>query len=227
MNSRLNRLKRLVLRATVMVVFVIATAKPASADWLLTPYLGIVFGGAANTVDVNDLDDSFEQRSVFGGSIAAMGSGVFGLEFDFGYAPNFFQVTEGGEDFEFFDVNSSITTLMGNVVIGVPIGGTSGLGVRPYATGGIGLMRASIQFEDFFDFDDLSTNDLALSFGGGVHVFFSDSIGLRGDLRYFRALEQQDDDDPLEDDDFFDEDFGLEDFDFWRATIGITFRFGG
>ena len=213
------------LRMAMVVLFVITTVKPASADWLFTPYMGIVFGGAANTVDVDTLDEAFEQRSVFGGSLSVMGSGVFGFEFDFGYAPNFFQLTEGGEDFEFFDVDSSITTLMGNVVIGIPIGGTSGVGVRPYAAAGVGLMRANIQFEDVLD--DLSTNDLALNFGGGVHFFFTDNIGLRGDVRYFRGLEQQDDDDPLEDDDFIDEDFGLEDFDFWRATIGITFRFGG
>ena len=97
--------------------------------------------------------------------------------------------------------------------------------MRPYITGGAGLMRANINADEFFE--NLSTNDLAINVGGGVHVFFNDNLGIRGDLRYFRGLEQQDDDDPLEDDDFADEDFGLEDFDYWRATIGITFRFGG
>ena len=95
----------------------------------------------------------------------------------------------------------------------------------PYVTGGIGLLRANIGFEDLFD--DLSTNELGMNVGGGIHVFFSDNIGIRGDLRYFRGLGQQEDDDPAEDDDFIDEDFGLDDFDFWRGTIGVTFRFGG
>lgn len=209
------------LRAALVLLFVITTVKPASADWLFTPYLGIVFGGAANTVDIDTRDEAFEQRAVFGGSLATMGSGIFGLEFDFGYAPNFFQLTEGGADFEFFDVNSSITTLMGNVIIGVPIGGTSGAGVRPYVTGGIGLMRGSVQFENLFE--DISSNDLAVSFGGGAHVFFSDALGVRGDVRYFRGLQNNDDDGSLPE--FTD--FGLEDFHFWRATIGVTFRFGG
>ena len=208
-----------VLRTALVVLFVITTVKPASADWLLTPYLGIVFGGAANTVDIDTLDEAFEQRSVFGASLATMGGGVFGLEFDFSYAPNFFQLTEGGEDFEFFDVSSSITTLMGNVVLGIPIGGTGGVGVRPYGTAGIGLLRANVQFEDLFD--DLSSNDLGINFGGGVHVFFSDAIGIRGDLRYFRGIQNE------EDDDFDPVDFSLDDFDFWRGTVGITFRFGG
>jgi opacity protein-like surface antigen len=221
----LGGLTKLALRGGLVLLFVTAMARPASADWLFTPYLGIVFGGAANTVDVDTLDEGFEQRSTFGGSLAGMGSGVFGFEVDFSYSPNFFQYTEGGEDFEFFDVDSSITTLMGNVIIGIPIGGTTGGGVRPYVAGGAGLMRANISAEDLFD--DLSTNELGINVGGGVHVFFSDNIGIRGDVRYFRGLQQEDDDDPLEDDDFIDEDFGLEDFDYWRATIGVTFRFGG
>ena len=209
------------LRVAVVMAFVIALAKPASADWLLTPYFGIVFGGAANTVDIDTLDEAFEQRATFGGSIATMGNGIFGLEFDFGYTPNFFQLTEGDADFEFFDVNSSITTVMGNVIIGVPIGGTSGAGVRPYATAGIGLMRANIEFEDLFD--NLSSNDLGVNFGGGINVFFTDSIGLRGDVRYFRGLQNED----IEDAQELDFDFNLDNFDFWRATVGLTFRFGG
>ena len=211
------------MRGGLVLLFVTGLARPASADWLFTPYLGIVLGGAANSVDIDTLDEAFEQRANFGGSLTGSGNGVFGFEIDFNYTPNFFQLTEGGEDFEFFDVSSSITSLMGNVVIGIPIGGTTGGGVRPYVAAGAGLMRANIAFEDLFE--DLSTNELGVNFGGGVHIFFSDNLGIRGDLRYFRAI-AQDDEDAL-DDDFLTDDFGLSDFDYWRATIGVTFRFGG
>jgi opacity protein-like surface antigen len=221
----MNYVLKGVIRAVLVLVFVTGMAKPAAADWLLTPYFGIVFSGAANTVDLATFDEAFEQRGNFGLSASGMASGIFGWEADISYTPNFFQFTEGGEDFEFFNVDSSLTTVMGNLVIGIPIGGTTGGGVRPYITGGAGLMRANIKFDEVFN--NLSTNDLAINFGGGLHIFFSDNIGLRGDVRYFRGLEQTEDDDPLEDDDFIDEDFALEDFDFWRATIGITFRFGG
>ena len=54
--------------------------------------------------------------------------------------------------------------------------------------------------------------------GAGLHMFFSDSVGIRGDVRYFRSLQ---DDEP--DDEF---DIALSDFDFWRASVGVTFRFG-
>ena len=214
-----------VIRAALVLLFVTGMAKPASADWLFTPYLGINFSGAANTINIDNFDEAFEQRVNFGGSLAGMSNGIFGFEVDFNYTPNFFQITEGPEDIEFLGVDSSLTTVMGNLVIGIPIGGTTGGGVRPYFTAGAGLMRSNIAVDDIFN--DLSTNDLAINVGGGVHVFFSDTIGLRGDLRYFRGLQQEDDDDLLEDDDFIDEDFGLEDFDYWRATIGVTIRFGG
>jgi hypothetical protein len=204
-------------RALLVTIFLASTAAPASADWLLTPYAGVVFGGAANTLDIADLDDEFQQRFNVGGSITFMGGGVFGFEVDYSLSPNFFQITQNGEtiDIPLLDIDSSLSTLMANAVVGVPIGGTSGAGVRPYVAGGI----SATEF-----FDDLSTNELGINFGGGVHVFFSDNVGFRGDLRYFRGL-STDDDTIVED--ILDESFGLEDFEYWRGTLGVTFRFGG
>ena len=214
---------RQVFRVGLVLLFVAGMARPASADWLFTPYLGINFAGAANSVDLADLREDFDERINFGGSLAGMGAGIFGFEVDFNYTPNFFQITEGGEVTDLIDVNSSMTTFMGNLILGIPLGGTSGFGIRPYLAGGIGLMRANIEFDDLFE--NLSTNDLALNVGGGINMFFSDSVGIRGDLRYFRDLAQESDD-PLTDEDFIDSDFGLVDFDYWRATVGVTFRFG-
>jgi opacity protein-like surface antigen len=211
-------------RVALALLLLLALPRSASADWLLTPYVGVVFGGDANTLDIDDLDDEFRERFNIGGSITFMGGGVFGFEIDYSFSPNFFQITEGGEDIDIplLDIDSSLSTLMANAIVGIPVGGTTGGGVRPYVTGGIGLMRANISVTDLFD--DLSTNELGVNFGGGVHVFFSDNVGLRGDLRYFRALDT-DDDNVVED--LLAEEFGLADFDYWRATIGVTFRFGG
>jgi opacity protein-like surface antigen len=205
------------VRAALVLLILGSAAKPASADWLLTPYVGVVFGGSANDFDINDLSDEFEQRVSFGGSLTWMGAGIVGLEVDYHLAPNFYQITGGTEDIELLDLDSSVQTFMANFVLGAPIGGTSGFGVRPYGVAGIGLMRASLSGADDL-FDNLSTNELGMNVGGGVHVFFSDTVGLRGDARYFRAFNQGDDDGGL--------DLDFEDFDFWRATVGLTFRFG-
>ena len=208
-------LRRTVLAAAA-IAFVLAAPARASADWLVTPFLGANFGGSgAHFGDFDDFDDEFERRANFGASLGWMGMGVIGFEADFGWSPNFFENTRGGRDFEFGD--SNLTTLMGNVLVGIPIGGTTGGGIRPYGAAGIGLIRSFVEGGEFFD--DLDTNDVGFNVGGGLHAFFSDNLGIRGDIRYFRSIEDKRSDD--------DVDLFLSDFDFWRATVGVTFRFGG
>jgi opacity protein-like surface antigen len=202
-----------IVRTAVVMLCFAGVATPASADWLLTPYLGVTFGGAADFGDVGDFEDNVEKKMTFGASATWMGAGIVGFEVDFGSTPNFFQMTTGEDDFEFGD--SNVTTLMGNIVVGAPIGGQTGVGVRPYGTAGIGLLRSNVSLGGLVD--DLSTNELGLNLGGGAHVFFNDNVGLRGDLRYFRGLQSGDDEGA---------DLDLDDFDFWRGTVGVTFRFG-
>ena len=202
------------LRAVVVCLALAGSAVPASADWLLTPYLGLTFGKSADFGDVGDFEDNFEKRMTFGLNLAFMGGGIIGFEADFGSTPNFFQVTGGDANFDFGD--SNVTTLMGNLVLGAPIGGTTGMGFRPYASAGAGLLRSNVSGDGLFD--DLSQNELGFNIGGGAHAFFGDNFGLRGDIRYFRSLQEGDDD---------GSDLDLSNFSFWRGTVGVTFRFGG
>jgi hypothetical protein len=187
-------------------------SKPAAADWLFTPYVGGLFGGSANFGDFDDSDDEIEKRMSFGASIGFMGAGIFGLEADFGFAPNFFENTVGPGNFKFGD--SNLFTAMGNIILGAPIGGQRGPGLRPYATAGVGVIRSRITANTFFN--ELNTSDFGVNVGGGVMGFFSDTIGLRGDLRYFRSLQDSEPDADL--------DLGLGDFGFWRGSAGVTFR---
>jgi opacity protein-like surface antigen len=205
---------RKVLITTVLTsLLTVAAPRLASADWLFTPFVGINWGGAANFGDVGDLEDEFEKRGAFGASLAYMGAGAVGFEIDFGWAPNFFENTTGGGDFEFGD--SNVTTLMANLTLGVPIGGQSGPGIRPYASGGVGLIKSRIgNAGDLFNVD--STN-WGFNAGAGITAFFTDNIGLRGDVRYFRSLQDNEADEEL--------DISLSDFRFWRGSIGLTFRF--
>lgn len=203
------------LAAALMVFALTLTPKTAAADWLFTPFAGVNFGGDADFGEFDDFEDEFEKRMNVGASLAWMGEGIAGVEFDFGWSPNFFENTVGPGDFEFGD--SNVTTLMANIVLGIPVGGQSGAGFRPYVTGGAGLLRSSITGDEFFD--DLDTNDFGVNVGGGFHGFFNDVVGLRGDVRYFRSLQDDEPDDEL--------DLALSDFEFWRATAGLTFRFGG
>ena len=188
---------------------VLATPATASADWMITPFLGANFGGSASFGEFNDFEDEFERRVDMGASLSWMGAGIVGFEADFGWSPNFFENTVGDADFEFGD--SNVTTFMGNLLISAP----PGRGVRPYGSAGLGLIRSSVSgIGDFLD--DVSRNDLGLNVGGGVNGQFTDSVGIRGDLRYFRSFEDDENDDEF--------DLGLSDFDFWRGSVGVTFR---
>jgi opacity protein-like surface antigen len=209
-------------KTTLFLVLALALAAPARADWLLTPYVGLVFGGAANQFSVTDLDDEFEQRFNLGASVGYY-RGVLGFEFDYSLAPNFFQYTGGTGNFDLLDLDSSVQTLMGNVVLALPVGGPDGP-FRPYVSGGLGSIRTRLRSESDV-FDDLVSDDAAYNFGAGAHVLAGGRFGLRVDVRYFRGFEAIDDEDPV-DNPLFDQPFANEVFNFWRATLGLTFRFG-
>jgi len=205
--------RKFIITATLVLITTVAAPRTASADWLLTPFIGWNWGGAANFLDLEDFDDQFEQKVDFGASLAWMGAGIVGFEVDFGYTPNFFENTAGSGNFEFGD--SNVTTLMGNVIIGVPVGGQTGPGFRPYGVAGVGLIKSRIgDAEDFFNVD--STN-WGVDIGGGANFFFTDKFGIRGDVRYFRSLQDTEAEDEFN--------IGLADFHFWRGSVGATFRF--
>jgi hypothetical protein len=177
----------------------------ASADWLFTPNIGAGFGGTA----------SGREHLTYGASIGFMGAGVFGWEADVSYTPEFFEGDDNDADL-LNTGDSNVTSVMGNILIGVPIGGQSGAGVRPYFAAGAGLLQTRVQDADaLFEIDN---NDFGINVGGGVMGFATDNVGFRGDVRYFRGFGEDTSNDQF--------DVDLSDFDFWRATVGVTFRWG-
>jgi opacity protein-like surface antigen len=177
--------------ATILILGALIGLAPARAhaDGLFTPWVGVNFA-----------NDPADGRTSFGFTATGMGAGVIGGEFDFGYSPNFF-----GDESVFGSNN--VLTAVGNIVIGIPLGGSKGFGFRPYGTAGVGLMRTKADV-----FEDVSSNEFGINAGGGAFLFFGDHVGMRGDLRYFRAG--------------FDDlnVLNTDKVDFWRASIGVTFR---
>ncbi len=194
-------MKLRVASAAILAIFLLVPAAPARADVVLTPYVGSLFGG--------DLQGTAGHKVSYGGSAAFMGGGIFGAEIGFNFTPEFFQDTVSSPDI-------AQASLMGNLIIGIPMGNADQGGqVRPYVTGGAGLLRTSARQSELFD--RFSSNDFAINFGGGIMAFFNEHVGLRGDIRYFRALT---DDNPGS-----GVDFDLTDFDFWKWDVGAAFRF--
>jgi hypothetical protein len=186
-----------------------AVPAKASADWLFTPFLGATFGGSANIGgDGEAFKDEFERKLNYGASLAWLSGGMAGFEIDFGYSPNFFGVSSDSGKIDFVG-DGNVTTLMGNLIFASKSGG-----VRPYASGGAGIMRSKVDDPQGF-FDKVSTSDLGLDAGAGV-ILGSDNVGLRGDIRYFRSLKSNDSNGL---------DLALGDFRFWRGTVGVTFKF--
>lgn len=187
------------LIASILAVFLLTPTPPASADIVLTPYVGSLFGG--------DLDDN--SGPAFGATAAFMGGGIFGAEIGFNYTPEFVSETIASPEI-------SQASFMGNLIVGIPIGDSDQAGhIRPYLTGGAGLFRTASKESQFFN--HITSNDFALNFGGGVMAFFNDHVGIRGDIRYFRTLT---DDQPGG-----GVDFQLGDLNFWKWDIGAAFKF--
>jgi opacity protein-like surface antigen len=192
----------MIKRIAVMAALALALSPAAArADWLFTPNIGTGFGGSTNG-----------QHLTYGASIGWMGEGVIGWEADLSYTPEFFEGDD--DDLDLFDGDSNITSVMGNILIGVPVGGQTGPGVRPYVAGGAGLLQTRVEDPDaLFEIDN---NDFGVNIGGGVMGFATDNVGFRGDIRYFRAFSEDEGNDAV--------DFDFSDFDFWRGTVGVTFR---
>ena len=199
---------------SIVAVAVVASPRTASADWTLTPFVGWNFSGSA---DVNGVaagasfSNKFEKKIDYGASLMATGAGPFGFEVDFGYSPNFFENSVSTTGFQFTN-KSNVTTLMGNLVVGSNKGG-----VRPYVVGGVGLIRTNV--DDIGSVFDVNTkNDFGLDVGGGVMGFFSKTVGLRGDIRYFRGFRGTSDNSNLSG-------VTLSDFKFWRGSLGVSLKF--
>lgn len=189
---------------------IMAQPSTASADWMFTPFVGLGTGSSIKDISGRELDS--QTKATFGAGLTWMGAGILGFDVDFGYTPNFF-----GDDPDFGD--SNVTTLMVNAIVGAPIGGQHGAGIRPYAVGGIGLLRQRVNSANSF-FNDVSRNDMGFDLGGGVSGFFTDNVGIRGDVRYFRKLKGGDSNSP-NNLDIFD----VDTLSFWRGTVGVNFRF--
>jgi opacity protein-like surface antigen len=199
------------LMLSALFILTLGVAAPASADVLLTPYVGVTFGTGVDLGDLVDFEE-FDKKTTWGGTLTWMGAGIIGFEVDLGITPDFFEVNADGVEEDILDTR--VTSVMGNLVVGIPLGGQQGFGFRPYGSGGLGLLRSRIGPTEVFD--DIDRDDLGLDVGGGAYLFFANNVGIRGDLRYFRSLTGEDED---------EFEIGLRRFDFWRATVGVTFRF--
>jgi opacity protein-like surface antigen len=193
------------VKSTVAVLLGIAALivapASASAQGYLTGFVGGNFGGDSGVSLDESIDDT--SRLNFGVRLGVLGGGIFGGEIDVGYTPDFYGK---GTVFD----SSGVLTVMGNVVVGLPLGP-----VRPYFAGGIGLIRRTVTYAPGEGLGSVTDSRAAYSLGGGVNLFVSEHIGINADLRYFRNFSSGNSLVDLPDDKF----------NFARGSVGLTIRF--
>jgi hypothetical protein len=160
-------LKAFILTAAVGLIVAPAQAR---AEGYVTPWVGANWG--------SDLTNG---RAAFGVTAGGMGGGIFGGEVNFGYSPSFFGTQN---DFG----HNTVIDLMGNVIVGIPIGGRHVAAVKPFVTAGVGLLRTQIDGGTIANVSS-SNNQWGWNAGGGVMGYFNEHVGLRGDVRYLRGFE--------------------------------------
>jgi hypothetical protein len=193
--------KALQMFMLIAAVGVILPAQ-ARAEGYVTPWVGANWG--------SDLTNG---RAAFGVTAGGMGGGIFGGEVNFGYSPSFFGTQN---DFG----HNTVIDLMGNVVVGIPIGGqhpSHPSPVRPFVTAGVGLLRTQIDGGTLANVSS-SNNQWGWNAGGGVMGYFNEHVGLRGDIRYLRGFENLATGNTVVDLN------GNNQLHFWRITGGVVLR---
>jgi hypothetical protein len=163
----------------------------------------------------------------FGGQVGYLWGGMFGAEAIAEFTPS--MQLSGFE----LDDDPTINSYMANAIAAFPFGSKGDF--QPYVSGGFGAIQMRADVPAFLvgqPVDDVgntsaetttSTSEqrFATNIGGGLMAFAS-HVGIRTDVRFYRAVT---DEDPIEEvtPDAFTRRLlaGLE---FWRANVGIALR---
>ena len=186
--------------------FLCAGRVDARADFLITPFIGSAFAGSTTLLDL-DTGAASAKHWTFGGGAAWLSDQVLGVEADFAMVPGFFENSSGTG----LITGSRVTTLTGNVLAALPLS-VSRESLRPYVTGGLGLIHATA--DDLIGLNE-SGDWLGLQVGAGAIGLISERTGVRFDLRHSRALSR---DTTLRGE-------RTSKLSFWRATVGFTLRY--
>jgi Outer membrane protein beta-barrel domain len=185
------------LRSVVVLLaayFVVSPA-PVRAEVILTPFAGKAFSGALSS-----------SRTTYGAALGFLGGGVFGFEGEFSYVKDAFGDLNAPEAV----TSNNVQSLSADVMAAVPA-----RSVRLYASAGLSVLRPAI--EDRTGTFVVNEDKLGYNIGGGLMVFLSDHVGLRGDLRYFKAFSDLQPGQGLT--------ISLGTLDYWRGTVGLALKF--
>jgi opacity protein-like surface antigen len=194
-------IRRAFLTSLLAVLFSMGAVNTARAQGFVSPFIGYDFGGTTGCQGVLNCED---KHTNWGVAFGAVGS-IVGFEEEFAYANDFFGSSA--------NQSSTVITLMSNFMIAPKIGP-----IQPYVLGGIGLIRTTLNVAGATD-----QNQIGWDVGGGVTGYFSQHVGVRGDIRYFHSFQVLDLLNlPIPPPGL---NIGNTKLDFGRASIGVVFKF--
>ncbi len=159
----------------------------------LAPFLGTTFSG-----------DTTTNGTAVGVAGGWRSKSWWGVEGEVAATPNFFEQTG-------FLTSRSVTTGSANFLARFGSARMSVFGVAGY-----GLIR--VDLAEAGGFSELKKTEPAFNFGAGAEKIWTNNVGVRGDIRYFRGHGNTDDDSNL---------FGLQvsTLHFWRASAALVVGF--
>lgn len=176
---------------------------PASsfADWYIAPSVGGQFSSGSRGGGFLAPAIDSERWNI--GATGGWTKGWWGVDADLGYHPEFFD--DGGG----FLTEASLLTLMSNARVAFP----GRARVRPFASGGVGLIQPNLAEPG--GLLRVDGTKFGWNAGGGLVTMLSDRIGIRADVRYFRASDDQASTNA----------FGIkfDGFDFVKTSVGVAF----
>jgi opacity protein-like surface antigen len=191
-------MKLVFVGATLLVVF---APRGAAAQSFVSPFVDTTLSSPSGTAGGS--------KPGFGISFGKLGH-VVGQETEVTYHPELIDNDANAL------AKSHVFTFSENLLVGPTIGS-----VKPYGTiggGALYLNATSVASVAIPNPQSISNNYFTIDVGGGVMGFFSQHVGVRGDLRYFRAY-------GLKIGDLEASGLTFNRFDFWRASVGVAFKF--
>jgi len=186
----------------VVIAFLfVSAAHMAAAQGFVSPFVDTTLSSPSAT--------GSSSKPGFGVAIGSVGR-IIGAETEIGYQPEVIDNAANALQ------KSRVITFSGNTLIGPTIGR-----IKAYGAVGVGDLHLNVTRLSSLVIPDpssISTNYFTVNVGGGVMGFFTTHLGVRADLRYFRAY-------GFKVTDLETAGLALDRFDFWRASIGLAAKF--
>jgi opacity protein-like surface antigen len=185
----------------VVSVLVLSAAHDARAQGFVSPFVGTTLTSPTAT--------GSSTKPGYGIAIGALGK-VVGAETEIAYFPELIDNSANGI------AKNKVITFSGDTLIGPTVGR-----VKPYVALGAGSLHLNVTALSNVvtpNVDSVSNNYFTFNAGGGVFGFFTEHVGIRGDLRYTRAF-------GIKIADLQSSGLSLDKFNFWRATVGLAVKF--